>query len=83
MQDDTLDLLTDSGTCRTCGVRGALCTLGQCPRCHTAGRHTPRTRGLWRGQMWPQAVELCCGWWGTLDVLPWTCPTCGAVRRHA
>jgi len=76
---DTLDLLRDTGTCRGCGARRALCAFGQCPRCHTSGR--PASRG-WLSVVDTQPVHLCCGWWGILDWHPWTCITCGRVRRR-
>ena len=78
--DDALALRQDSGTCRGCGARQVLCAFGQCPRCHASGR--PTARG-WLSEVDDQPGHLCCGWWGPLSVLPWTCLTCGAVRgRH-
>ena len=76
-QDTMLDLLTDAGTCRGCGTRGGLCALGRCTRCH----RTALRRG-WRELVGETPVHLCCGWWGPLAVLPWTCLTCGAVRTR-
>lgn len=77
--EDALDLRSDVATCRGCGARRVLCAFGQCPRCHTSGR--PSSRG-WLSTLDDTPVHLCCGWWGWLEVLPWTCITCGAVRRR-
>jgi hypothetical protein len=74
----TLDLLTTVGTCLGCGIRQALCTYGQCPRCHTSGR--PRTRGR-LDTVSQQPVPLCCGWWGWRETTPWVCLTCGTLVR--
>lgn len=68
----------DSGPCRSCAERRILCAFGLCPRCHQA--RTVR-QVVWRGED-DRPVELCCGWWGSLGVLPWTCPSCGGVRRR-
>jgi FPC/CPF motif-containing protein YcgG len=76
-QDDALDLLTDAGTCRGCGMFRGLCALGRCTRCH---RTAVRRGRLERVGETP--VHLCCGWWGTRDALPWTCVTCGITRTR-
>ena len=75
---DDLALRHDSGPCRGCGDRRVLCAFGLCPRCHQA--RTVR-QAVWRGEA-DRPVALCCGWWGPLAALPWTCPTCGGVRRR-
>jgi len=80
MPDDVLRMRHDAGVCRTCLKHLVLCVFGQCVSCHTAAPHTARA---WVGAVRALPVHLCCGWWGPLDVLPWTCPTCGTARgRH-
>lgn len=73
IQED-LDLRADVAPCRACGSRRVVCTHGTCTACH----HARRRDGP--GIAWDMPVHLCCGWWGWLEVLPWQCLTCGAVR---
>jgi hypothetical protein len=76
-ETDAIDLRHDVATCRGCGARRVLCAHGACTQCH---RRAPRQ--MWYGIMREDVVHLCCGWWGTRDVLPWTCITCGTVRTR-
>ena len=73
-QKRTVPLPPSAGLCLGCGVRATLCAFGQCAPCHQDGGR----RG-WRDLKLEPAVHLCCGWWGSLEVLPWTCIT--VVRR--
>jgi hypothetical protein len=75
--DDDLAMVHTTAPCRGCGAPRVLCAFGQCTTCHQ-----PRRAQVWRGEAWTQPVELCCGWWGPLTVLPWTCLTCGTLRRR-
>ena len=73
-QDDSLDLSSDVGLCRDCGLRRVLCQYGQCMQCHDASKtcSSPSRR--------KQPGELCCGWFATGPLLEmWQCPTCGRI----
>ena len=72
----------EEGTCLVCGQWRMLCWYGRCRLCH-AHRRSRREEGrVNQVPAPPDAVPLCCGWWGPLSVLPWTCLTCGALRRR-
>ena len=65
--------------CRQCGVERFVCTMRTCKICHPQ-RRDRRTEG--RAVYLPappDAIELCCGWWGPPLSTPWTCLTCGRV----
>ena len=65
------------GLCLACGVHTTLCAFGHCAACHQE-----RGRQGWRALTAEPAVHLCCGWWGSLSVLPWQCITCNRVVAY-
>ena len=76
-QDDELDLSADVGPCRGCGEWRVLCAHAWCRPCHRG----PTRRGC-LGLSTDRPLHLCCGWWGSAHVLPWTCLTCHKVRTR-
>lgn len=72
--------VTVTGTCLVCGRWRFVCSLRRCSRCHTRRRERPKEGRVNQVPAPPDAVHLCCGWWGNLHGLPWRCLTCGRRR---